>query len=321
MSRVNSLNRRALQVVEEMASKLDELGIVELSVAGARVIDCGVNARGSFEAGLYVARVCLADLAKLEVSVLDLQDLALPRLVVATDRPVEACMLSQYAGWKLNIEGYTAMSSGPARILAKKPKKLYEEFQVPEASHEGVLVIEAARLPSEGVVRHVAQACSTSPSDLTLLAFSTSSIVNSVQLSARSVETAIHKMHMLGLPLKHFKHGVGSCPVAPMHPDPTVTMGRANDAILLACQVFLAVEYDDLSQLEDIVKNTPSCSSKLYGKPFSQIFREAQCDFYKIDPHLFSPAHVTTLEVKSGKVLRAGRSNYELLKRFLDVQS
>ena len=144
-------------------------------------------------------------------------------------------------------------------------------------------------------------------------------MTGAVQISARIIETAIHKLHSLGLPLKVVKSGVGSCPVAPLHPDPSVMMGRSNDMLLLTGKVFLTVEYGDLEKLRSYVEKAPSSSSKQYGKPFYEIYKEAGHDFYKIDPNLFAPALITVFESSTGIGFKAGYVDIELLKRSLGL--
>jgi methenyltetrahydromethanopterin cyclohydrolase len=61
----------------------------------------------------------------------------------------------------------------------------------------------------------------------------------------------------------------------------------------------------------------PSNASKDYGKPFIGIFKEAKYDFYKIDPNLFAPAILIVNNVKTGKTLKAGELNPEILANSL----
>ena len=58
----------------------------------------------------------------------------------------------------------------------------------------------------------------------------------------------------------------------------------------MAEQSTAPVDYDDEAVLQNMVNQAPSMASKDYGKPFLQIFREADKDFYKIDHGLFAPA-------------------------------
>ena len=44
----------------------------------------------------------------------------------------------------------------------------------------------------------------------------------------------------------------------------------------------------------------PSSSSADHGRPFIEIFRQYDSDFYKIDPLLFSPARVCLISTRSG---------------------
>ena len=54
-------------------------------------------------------------------------------------------------------------------------------------------------------------------------------------------------------------------------------------------------------------RRSRSSSSKDYGKPFSEIFKEVAYDFYRIDPMLFAPATIAITSLVSGKTFRAGR--------------
>ena len=76
----------------------------------------------------------------------------------------------------------------------------------------------------------------------------------------------------------------------------------------------LLVHGDDES-IEAILPKVPSCGSPAYGRPFLELFEEAGRDFYKLDPHLFSPAEVLIHNVETGKVHHHGRVNPEVLKQ------
>ena len=58
-----TLNERAHELCDAMAADADALGIAVSTLAcGTRIIDCGVKAAGSIEAGRRLAEVCLAGL-------------------------------------------------------------------------------------------------------------------------------------------------------------------------------------------------------------------------------------------------------------------
>src|SRR5262249_37076334 len=98
-----ALNDRAQNLARAMESRAETLRIVSTSVANTKVLDCGVKALGGIEAGLGLARVCLADLAEVTLMPGDASTLDLPRIQVRTDQPVLACMASQYAGWQISV--------------------------------------------------------------------------------------------------------------------------------------------------------------------------------------------------------------------------
>ena len=58
---------------------------------------------------------------------------------------------------------------------------------------------------------------------------------------------------------------------------------------------------------QEIGAQTPSSASKDYGRPFAEIFAGYDHDFYKIDPHLFSPAVVTFVNIDTGNSFRFGK--------------
>lgn len=94
-------------------------------------------------------------------------------------------------------------------------------------------------------------------------------------------------------------------------------MARTNDAILYAGLVYYTVEYKNKKELKEIVEKAPSKTSKDYGKPFIEIFKEADYNFYKIDPNLFAPAIIIVNNIQTGKIFRAGEINAEILTKSL----
>ena len=83
--------------------------------------------------------------------------------------------------------------------------------------------------------------------------------------------------------------------------------------------MYCTVEQDDEEALRKIVEQAPSKASKSYGKPFLQIFKEANRDFYKIDHNLFAPATLIINNLKTGRVFKAGQINVEALKVSFDL--
>ena len=110
--------------------------------------------------------------------------------------------------------------------------------------------------------------------------------------------------------------GFGTVPVAPVAKDDFAAMGPPNDAMFAVGQTFytINVEKEKETELFELLKKAPASTSSSYGKPFNTIFKEAEYDFYKIDPGLFAPALYTVNNVKTGKTITVGSLDYSLLK-------
>ena len=313
------LNRRAARLADALIADAGLLGVASTELpTGARLIDLGVAVTGGLEAGRRLAEVCLAGLASVSLTSVDLGGLFLPAVAVTTDHPVEACMASQYAGWAIDPPGYFAMGSGPARSLARVERELFERIGYTEVADAAVLVLEGRTLPDESVARFVAGKCGIRPEGLRLLIAPTASVAGCVQVAARSVETGLHKMLELGFDVRAVRSGAGVCPLAPVAKNDLRAIGWTNDCILYGTRAYFTVQADD-ETVQAMVERLPAASSADYGTPFYEIFKRAGNDFYKIDRMLFSPAEVVVNNLASGRVFRAGRLAPEVLKTSLGV--
>jgi methenyltetrahydromethanopterin cyclohydrolase len=309
-----SLNHRALSVVEAMVAQAEALSvIVHATESGGRFVDCGSRARGGLLTGIALARVCLSDLAQVSIVPGELSGRTMPMIQVVTDHPVRACLASQYAGWAIQEGKYFAMGSGPMRAAAGS-EAIYKTIGFRESTDTIVGVLEARRTPPPAIFTKIAAACRVEPSAVTLLSAPTASLAGGVQIVARSVETALHKLAELNFDLTRIVSAHGTAPLPPVADNDLAAIGRTNDSILYGARVLLYVTGDDAS-LETIGPQVPSSASHDYGEPFGAIFARYNNDFYKVDPHLFSPAEVSFQNLDSGKVHSFGRLNPDVLER------
>lgn len=310
-----SVNRRAAAFVERLEAETAALGVeVHRLANGTRVVDAGVRAPGGFGAGKAVALICLGGLGDVTFVPYDLGGLTIPAVSVTVDRPVIGCMASQYAGWKISVGKFFGMGSGPARAIAVV-EKLYAELDYRDEADEAVLVLETDAMPTEEVADYVAGKCGLAPERLTLVVAATTSVVGGIQIAARSVETAMHKMMELGFDLHKVQAGSGVSPIATPIRDTLRAIGRTNDCVLYGATAALVVDATD-DEVEQILDRIPSSASRDYGTPFYELFKRYG-DFYKIDPMLFSPARVTITNAATGRTWSAGQLNLELLRSSL----
>jgi len=315
---VNKLTQPLVQELIDNADKL-RLGVQKLQ-NGCTVIDAGIDVPGGLEAGRIITEICMGGMGTVSISQSCYTDNWPLTVNVHATNPVLACLGSQYAGWSLSREKYFALGSGPARAMATKQKEgktvpveaLYKELDYQDSAAETALVIENDKIPPVEIIDKVAAACGVPADKLTIIVTPTSSLAGGVQVVGRVLEVAMHKAHELHFPLENIIDGSGSAPVCPPHPDFVKAMGRTNDAILFAGQVHLFVKGSD-EDAEKLAKELPSSTSKDYGKPFAEIFKAYEYDFFKIDGMLFSPASVIVTAVESGNSFRAGQLDNALL--------
>lgn len=311
------LNERAARIADGMAEEADALRVaVKRLDHGTRVIDAGVEVPGGLAAGRRLAEACMGGLGQVTFTHLEFGDLWLPGLIVTTDHPAESCMASQYAGWKIDPQGYFAMGSGPLRAVARVEKELYEKLRYEEQAGRGVLVLETRQRPDEKVAEYVARKSGLPPDRLTLLVAPTASLAGGVQISARVLETALHKMLELGFDIGGILSGLGTAPLPPVAKSDLRAIGRTNDCVLYGGRAHFTLRAED-ETLAELAPRVPSSASSDYGTPFYEIFQRYGGDFYKIDPHLFSPAAIYLTNVASGRTFQAGRVNPEVLRASL----
>jgi methenyltetrahydromethanopterin cyclohydrolase len=309
-----NLNARGLRVVESLRNRLEERRVSEFAIeGGGRYLDFGIGSRGGLLAGLDLAKVCLADLAEVAIVPGEVGGRPSPFIQVVTDHPVGACLGSQYAGWAISEGKFFAMGSGPFRA-AYAHEPLFAEFGMGERHEAVVGVLEGRKPPTPSVVAKVAEACRVEPSAVTLLIAPTASLAGGLQVVARSVETALHKLHELKFDLRRIISAQGVAPLPPVAKDDLAAIGRTNDAILYGARVVLYVTGDDES-LEAVGPRVPSVASRDHGEPFAAIFARYNHDFYAVDPHLFSPAEVVFQNVETGRVQAFGKLADDVLTR------
>jgi methenyltetrahydromethanopterin cyclohydrolase len=309
-----SMNERAVALVDALVADADALGIaVRTLESGARLVDCGAEARGGLQAGIGFAAACMGGLGRIDAVPVAVGGRTWPGIAVATDQPAAACLAAQYAGWKLEHDDFFAMASGPGRALARA-EDLFRELAWQERAERALLCLETGQEPPAAIVDKVQQRCGVPASAVTFLIAPTASVCGSVQISARVVETALHKLHELGVDPARVRSGWGCCPIAPVAKNDPAAIGRTNDAVLYGGTVHLWIEGSD-DEVADLAKKLPSSASDAFGSPFGELLKAANWNFYEIDPLLFSPAEVRLTSAESGRAHHGGGLAPDVLER------
>jgi methenyltetrahydromethanopterin cyclohydrolase len=307
------MNGLAWELADELAEQEERLRVkVTTLPGGARVIDAGVDVPGGFNAGLALSEICMGGLGDVAYTPLQIGGLTWPGVTVWTDHPAVSCMASQYAGWSVSVGKFFGMGSGPLRAHARVETELFEKLGYEEEAGRGVLVLESRALPTDEVADWVAGKARLTPADLTFVVAPTASLAGGVQISARILETGLHKMETLGFDVRRVVSAMGTAPVPPVAKNDLRAIGRTNDCILYGGQARYTIRAGD-AELAELAEKVPASASRDYGTPFYDVFQRYEGDFYKIDPLLFSPAEVWLTSSESGRTFHAGHLNPEVL--------
>jgi methenyltetrahydromethanopterin cyclohydrolase len=304
------VNELALEIFDNLAEFAEEFNAVyhELD-SGARIVDCGVATTGGYAAGRAFTEICMGGLSEVSFRMGDVQGRPFPFIDVFTDFPAISCLGAQKAGWTVKVQNYFAMGSGPARALSLKPKHTYELIEYEDDFDTAVIALESDHLPNGAVMAKIAEECGVDVGNTCAVVAPTASIVGSVQVAGRCVETAVYKLNELGFDTKKIVSAIGTAPIPPVKKDATRAMGTTNDATIYHGRIMLTVR---APEIKDYLEKIPSNKSKGYGRPFYEIFKEAKFDFYQIDTSLFSPAEVVINELTEGAVYHVGAVNPEV---------
>jgi len=309
-----SVNKYSNLLVNDLIKHREKLNLeISQGPLNCNIIDAGINISGSIEAGLKISEICLGGLGKVSILPSPKINISAYLISVYSSKPVLACLGSQYAGWSLSHESFFSLGSGPVRSIVQK-EEIFKELNYRDKSTKSSVVLEVDKFPPEEIVKKVSTDSNVQPENLTFIVTPTTSICGNIQVVARVLEVAIHKIHELKFPLERVIHGIGYAPLPPLAKDFITGMGRTNDAIIYGGVVQLIIDgpEDDLVELS---KSLPSSSSSDYGKPFKEIFKKYNHDFYKIDGSLFSPALIIVNSKNSGKTYIGGKINEKLITK------
>jgi len=311
---MESINRSAVELVDEALDFAEELGIVATELdCGATVLDFGVETDGGIEAGLMLADIQTAGLATIYTQMGRIGGAPIPYVELTTDHPGVALLCSQKAGWELDIGEFNGLGSGPARALVGRETDFervgyYDEFDF------AVLAVESIDFPTDEIAEHVADLSNVEPTSVFLPTFAAGSTAGSVSMAARAAELAVFRLSELGYPPADIISATGRAPLAPVSYNESTAMGRTNDALAYGGEVYLQVRQD-----ADLFDQVPSNAREEYGVPFEQIFEAADWDFYAVDEDIFAPAKVT-IDVVDGPTHVLGETDEQLVAESFGVQ-
>ena len=312
-----SINREAMKVVRQILDDADPLGVlVETLPNGATVVDMGLNAKAGWRAASLYTLVTLGGLGEVSYEPFEVDGRMLTAVRVMIDHPIEACVASQIAGWRLEEPGkeHAAILAGPGRALNKDSLDHYFEWtDYRDDHHEAVVAIQTSEPIGTDMADLIASSCRVDPSDLYILFAPNRSLVCAVQVAARIVEQTLHRLAEEGMDLRCLRYAYGFGVVPPLIDDDLISMGRINDSLLYGGIANIAVDSTD-EMCAELAPRVISSACEAYGRPFIEIYEDAGRDFYEIPIELHSPAEVHLNNLVSGNTFSAGSINHDVLR-------
>ena len=318
-----SVNSATVAMLLANLGNAQNLGLSVEQIGAATVVQfsgpsaAAIDHEASVNAGILLAKVCLGGRGEVSVVESVATQISRPHVSVSTAHPLVDCIGCQYAGWPLSEGGYSAMASGPIRLM-RGCEAVLQKYGLSQTDSQALIVLESSKLPCEQTIQSIARQAGVAAEDLFICIAKTSSLPGTLQVVARSVETAMHKLYELGFDLATIRSGQGTAPLPPTSDSDLIAMGWTNDAILYGASVELTVDMSDQA-IAAIIDQVPASSSEQFGKPFLSIFNEAGRDFYKIDPLLFAPAKIMIKNQRTGNSFSAGQLHTDILQASFEI--
>jgi methenyltetrahydromethanopterin cyclohydrolase len=319
-----SINQRAVRVVkEEILPQAEELNCrCHILSNGATVVDMGVDAPGGYSAALLFIKATIGAMGHAVYGRFREDGLDLPSIDVYIDHPQEACLSSQFSGWKLPgndaPSGINPIGSGPARAIARNDI-FSQAWAYKDNHHETVFAAQTQRLPDEAMAENVAQACGVSPENVYILAARTGSLAGCIQVCSRTVEASIWRLERKGFDISKIISGMGTCPIAPPIADECIAMDRVNTALLYGVTVRYVANCKD-EEIEAVIDKVPFNASRRYGERFADIFEEGHRDFYLVDKDIHTVARYEIVNYASGNQFSAGDIRVDMLRESFGIR-
>ncbi len=304
---MESLNRMAIELVDEALEYAEELGISGYDLPNeATVLDFGVTSPGGIEAGLLLTEIQTAGLATPSRQLGSIDGAPVQYLEVTTDQPALSLLCSQKAGWELTTDDFDGLGSGPARALVARETE-FRQVGYTDAFDLTALAIETDQDPTQSAAEQVAELAEVEASGVFLLPYRTASIVGSVTNAARAAELATFRLTELGYDPTAILSASGRAPVAPVAGDERTAIARTTDGIAYGGSAYLTVEDD-----ADVFDEVPSTAADDHGTPFGDIFDDVGWEFDEVPAALFAPAAVT-IDVVGGPTYVHGETDEALV--------
>ncbi len=313
--KVMSCVDRCRWLLDELVGRSADLGVeVHQLRCGALVVDAGVCAVGSHEAGRLLIELSHLGLCSTAVDMVETGGTSLAQVTVESLRPTLSTYYGQ-ASFPLAGLSHDLRMCGPLRVRTEQdsPLRVLEE----RGEFPPVGIIEWDRLPDDEIAQTIALRAGVDPSELVLVVSSARSVVGATQIAGRINECVIFTIERsLELDSAIVLQIIGQVPVCPPQGGWT-GMLWPDDMIHYMGRVYLTV--DDGVEVHGLAKQLCFATTPIYGRLFGEVLADAGGVFEYIPDliHINKPAVVTVVSSRSGHVATAGHTREDIIHRAL----
>lgn len=281
---------------------------------GATMIDCGVNAPGSLEAGRRITEISQGGMASVHIRTTVISGIVLPELVVDTWVPKLSAYGLQVSVALSEIDPAIRIS-GP--ILAR-----FAEGRLDVSREDlfdaawGIAVVESDQLPNSELADALASRSGLPVANLTLIVVPTKSIAGATQIAGRINESVVFTMEeSLGIDCSCVCQLLATIPVALSADVGALSPVTPDDFIHYLGRVTLTIDRDLGMDLGELASQLAFRSTPIYGKLFTELLSAAG-DVFEAIPGLIDlnkVAQITVIDQRSGRSFSAGERNESIL--------
>jgi methenyltetrahydromethanopterin cyclohydrolase len=312
------------RVAELVESLLRDAPVLEIEATagpgGARVVDCGVAVRGSWEAGRRLAVISHGGMAAASLGLREVAGLPLAELVCDSWRPALSTHALQVS-FALSEVDPAIRISGPVRGTidgASESARRRRRARSPRGASRGVAawgvaVVESNRLPGADAVSAIARRAGLPARDLTLLVVPGLSLAGVAQIAGRLNECVLYTLDQcLGLEPDCVVSILGAAPLAPCGDGAFVTQ---DDMIHYAGRATMVVDAPATWDLPALAESLVFRSSPGYGRLFAELLAESGGVFEAIPglADLNKVAEITVIDRRTGRTAAAGTVDEDIL--------
>ncbi len=272
--RLSVIDARCAALTDDLEKNAAAYGVsVETLPSGAVVVDAGIDAIGSFDAGARMTELCQGGLGRASVQLADLGGVMLPHISLETNLPRLAALTMQSAA-----AFQKEMLSGPIKLYLDDAADVERDIEPACARGSLTAILQTEKLPSDAWACALAKAAGCAAERLTLICARQESLAGSAQICGRMNENVLFTMERsLGLDSRMVRSILGVSPICP-----ATKALLPDDFLHYAASAYLVIDAPGGLSVEKLAHDLTFASTDIFGALFSDLLAAAGGDFFKI---------------------------------------